>query len=150
MAGILPGWIRRNLKHCFQSLGQRTGEPLVTVFGSRNKNWLTAFKKELVQGLLRGDSPPKNHGCHSEEVQSFPVPGRTTCKYGNKLFQRPCRKKRPIRNWALRMWRFWKRWIPSPVHFVQVWIEKWFPCRSFNRVLPFPRSIPTVEELRPQ
>ena len=27
LVGILPGWIRRNLKPCFQSLGQRTGEP---------------------------------------------------------------------------------------------------------------------------
>ena len=33
LAGILPGWIRRNLKHCFQSLGQRTGEPSGIVVG---------------------------------------------------------------------------------------------------------------------
>lgn len=44
---------------------------------SLQKNWFRAFFVVTA---------PKNHGCHSEEVQSFPVSGRKACKYGNKLF----------------------------------------------------------------
>ena len=99
-----------------------------------NKNDLVgSVSKSLTQGLLRGDSPSKI----TTAIQKQKPPISTLLP-----------QKRPIRNWALRMWRFWKRWIPSPVHFVQVWIEKWFPCRSFNRVLPFPRFIHIAEELR--
>ena len=41
LVGILPGWIRRNLKHCFQSLGQLTGALFGIAVGQTRRIWWT-------------------------------------------------------------------------------------------------------------
>jgi len=39
--GISPPWTRRNLKHCFQNLGQQTERPSGIAVGRIRRNWWT-------------------------------------------------------------------------------------------------------------
>lgn len=56
----ITGLDQKNLKPCFQSLGQQTGELLVIVFGSRSKNWSIAFKKNWFRAFFVVTAPKKS------------------------------------------------------------------------------------------
>lgn len=104
----------------------------------KKQELVDSLQKELVQGLLRGDSPQKITDAIQKKFKVSRYQAarlvNTETSYFNALAA-----KETYKELGVRMWRFWKRWIPSPVHFVQVWTKSGSHV-GVSTGVPFPVS----------